>query len=121
MDALETGDCDYSFVDTTETKKVTQISKTAFEKLTPQQLAMANMNMVLGGQCDDSVSTLGNPLRSPNMKKGGAGMIAGMIGQHVALSGTSVTSSATMESIITVIASKLAKLDGIEQSIVASI
>ena len=48
-------------------------------------------------------------------------MIAGMIGQHVALSGTSVTSSATMESRITVIESKLAKLDGIEQSIVASI
>jgi len=70
MDALETGDCDYSFGDTTEAKEVQQTTKTAFEKLTPQQLAMANMNLVLGGQCDDSVSTLGNPLRSPGVKKG---------------------------------------------------
>ena len=48
-------------------------------------------------------------------------MIAGMVGQHVALSGASVTSSATMESRITVMESKLAKLDGMEDSIVASI
>jgi len=121
MDALETGDCDYSFVDTSETKEVPPVSKTAFEQLTPQELAMANMNLVIGGQCDDSVSTLGTKLRSPHRTKGGPGMIAGMVGQHVALSGASVTSSATMESRITVIESKLSKLDGMEESIVASI
>ena len=121
MDALETGDGDYSFVDTSENKEVTPVSKTAFEQLTPQELAMANMNLVIGGQCDDSVSTLGTKLRSPHRTKGGPGMIAGMVGQHVALSGASVTSSATMESRITVIESKLSKLDGMEESIVASI
>ena len=45
-------------------------------------------------------------------------MIAGMIGEQVALSSTSVTSLATMESRVTAME---AKLDGMEKSIVASI
>jgi len=80
---------------------------------------MANMNPVLAGQCDDSVSTLSNTLKSSqSYKKRGAGMIADMLGVLIAPAGNSVTSSATMEPRVTVME---LKLDDMEKIIVAII
>jgi len=124
MDTLKTADGDYSFVDTTGEREdaqqnLPQTIETDIEKTSPKELAMDNMNLDLAGQCDDSVSTLGNPLKSsPGYEKGGAGMITGMIGVHIAPSGNSVSSSATMESRVTAMG---LTLDDTEKSIVDSI
>jgi len=75
MDALETADGDYSFVATIDARddaeqKLPQTTETDIQKMSSKELAMAKMNLVLAGQCDDSVSTLGNPLKSsPGYKK----------------------------------------------------
>lgn len=60
MDALETADCHYSFVDVMReddgmpqdapAKKETNIGK-----MSPQELPMANMNLALAGKCDDYI------------------------------------------------------------------
>lgn len=68
MDALEPADCDYSFFGVLREEDGAQQdapvrNETNIEKMSPHELAMSNMNLVLAGKHDDYVSTLGNPIR----------------------------------------------------------
>ena len=93
---IEDGDTDYSFAgpppeSATETVTTTQNT----DQLTPQEIALSRMNLLINAPDADSVSTMGNPL-SPNRNRS---RLQGLIPNNAGMASSgSVASAATIES-----------------------
>ena len=96
LDLIEDGDADYSFAvpppeSATETVTTTQNT----DQLTPQEIALSRMNLLINAPDADSVSTMGNPL-SPNRNRS---RLQGLIPNNAGMASSgSVASAATIES-----------------------
>ena len=75
------------------------------DKQTAQELALTKMNLVLTGQDADSVSTLGNPASPANVSRRSR---SSLMAAH---SGTSVMSSATMDSRIAAVEDQISAME----------
>ena len=111
LDGLEAMDNDYDF------SMVVDLGATSVEeiqdkeeptkdgKMTAQELALSKMNLVLTGQDEDSVSTLGYPMSPGNLSRRARSSLM------AASAGTSVRSSATMDTRMTAVEDQISAME----------
>ena len=75
------------------------------DKTTAQELALSKMNLVLIGQDEDSVSTLGYPMSPGNLSRRARSSLM------AASAGTSVRSSATMDTRMTAVEDQISAME----------
>ena len=126
MDGLEAMDNDYDFSvvadlgspSAGEAKDVEESGNDG--KMTAQELALSKMNLVLTGQDEDSVSTLGNPMSPGHLSRRTRSSLM------AASSGTSVRSSVTMDTRMTAVEDQINAMEvnlkkGIDESLASFI
>ena len=117
LDVLEGLDLDYNFETMEDDKEGDKGEKEKKErrtedngKSTPEELALARMNLVLNGRDDDSVSTLGSPLRMSGKtpaKVTGQGMIT----INRSSPSNSIQSAMTMDSRVTALEDQIVSME----------
>ena len=117
LDVLEGLDLDYNFESMEEDEGEDKDEKEKKErrtesngKSTPEELALARMNLVLNGRDDDSVSTLGSPLRRSGKtveKVTGQGMIT----INRSSPSNSIQSAMTMDSRVTALEEQITSME----------